>query len=68
MFFNIILLKKFVNFTGKNLCVPSLGKLQALRTPTLLKRDSNTDFAPAKFAKFLRTPCFTNLQRLLLLV
>ena len=35
------------------------------RTPTLLKRDSNTDIFQR--AKFLRTPCFTNyLQRLLL--
>ena len=38
----------------------SLIKLQAFRTPTLLKRDFDTDIFPAKFAKFLRAPCFTS--------
>ena len=37
----------------------SLINLQALRTATLLKRDSNTNFFSVKFAMFLRTPCFT---------
>ena len=44
-FFKIIVLKKFVNFTEKKpVSESSLIKLLALRTPTLLKRDSKTDF------------------------
>ena len=43
MFFKIEVLKNFANFTGKHLCWSLfLIKLQALRPPFLLKRDSNT--------------------------
>ena len=43
MFFNIVLLKNFAIFTGKQLCWSLfLIKLQAFRLATLLKRDSNT--------------------------
>ena len=38
----------------------SLMKFQALRTPTLLKRDFNKGFSLWKYTKFLRTPCFTD--------
>ena len=42
MFFKIVVLKNFANFTGKHLCRRLfLIKLQALRTATLLKRDSS---------------------------
>ena len=41
MFFKIVALKNFADFTGKHLCQRLfLIKLQALRTATLLKRDS----------------------------
>ena len=42
MFFNIIRLKKFANFTGN--LEPSLTKLLVLTNTTLLKRDSDTSF------------------------
>ena len=45
MFFKTIVIKKFVNFTEKHVSEFSLRKLQALRTPTLFKRDSNTEFS-----------------------
>ena len=45
MFFKIMGLKKFINLTGKKPVSESSSiKLQALRTPTLLKTDFNTDF------------------------
>ena len=41
MFFKIVFLKNFANFTGNHLCRRLfLIKLQALRSATLLKRDS----------------------------
>ena len=41
MFFKIVFLKNFANFTGKHLCRRLfLIKLQAFRAATLLKRDS----------------------------
>ena len=44
VFFKKVVLKKFVNFTGKNLCWSLfLIKLQTWGPATLLKRDSNTD-------------------------
>ena len=43
MFFKIIVFKKFVSFTGKAPVLESSSiKLQALRTATLLKRNSST--------------------------
>ena len=45
MFFKIIVLKKFCKFHRKTPVSKSfLINLKALRTPTALKRDSNTDF------------------------
>ena len=45
MFFKIIVLKKFANFTGKHMCQSLfLIKLQAPSTANLLKTDSNTGF------------------------
>ena len=64
MFFKIIVLKMFANFIGNQLSL--LITLQATRTATLLKRNSNKFFS-VKFAKFLQTSCFTeNFQWLLL--
>ena len=56
MFFKIIVLKKSVNFTGKNLSESSLIKLQALRTPNFIKKRLQHRFFSAKFPKFSRTP------------
>ena len=47
-----VVLRNFVKFTGKHLC-------QSLRPATLLKRDSDHRCFPVNFAKFLRTPFFT---------
>ena len=56
MFFKIDVLKNSVNFTWKYLCWSLfLLKLQAFRSATLLKRDSNTGVLLGKFARFLRT-------------
>ena len=44
MFFKIGVIKSFVNFTAKRLCWSHfLIKLQALRSATLFKKNSNTD-------------------------
>ena len=61
MFFKIDVLKNSVNFTWKYLCWSLfLLKLQAFRSATLLKRDSNTGVLRGKFARFLRTLFFTD--------
>ena len=60
MFFRIGILKNFANFIGKHLCWSFfLMKLQALRPATLLKTRLQHRCFPMKFAKFLRTPFFT---------
>ena len=52
MFFKIIVLKKFTNLTGKHMCRSLPSELQ-------LKKRLQHKFFPAKFAKLLRTHCFT---------
>ena len=60
MFFKIIFVKKFANFTGKHLCRSLLY---------FIKKRLQHRFFPVTFAKFLRTHCFTeHLQWLLLKV
>ena len=62
MYFRIVALKDFAMFTEKHLCWSLfLINIQAWRCVTLLRRDSR------KFAKFLRTPIFTERIRWLLL-
>ena len=52
MLFKIGILKNFVNFTGKHLCLTFFViKLQAVTPATLLKTDSNTGI----FLWYLRT-------------
>ena len=52
-------LKNFVKFTGKHLCQSLF--LNKVGPATLFKKDEGTGFFPANFAKFLRTPFFTEL-------
>ena len=53
----------FAIFTGKHLCWSLyLIKLQAIRTATLLKRDSQQRCFPVKFAKLLRTIFLQNMS------
>ena len=62
-------LKNFTNFKGKHLCWSFiLMKLKAWRLATLLKGYSSTGVFLVKFAKFLRTPFFTEHLRWLLLI
>ena len=64
MFFKIDVLKNFANFTGKHLCW-SLLKVAGLQTYTFSKKRLQHRRFPVKFAKFLRTPFFTeHLRRL----
>ena len=67
MFFKIIVFKKFVNFT-ENTCVGVFfNKAAGPQNSNFIKKRLQQRFFPAKFAKFLRTTCFTDyLQRLLL--
>ena len=68
MFFKTDVLKNFEIFTRKRLCWSVfLIKLQALRPAHVLKRDSKTG-AFVNIAKFLRTACFVEYLRWLLLV
>ena len=61
MFLEIVVLKKFPNFTGK--------QVAGLQKCNFLKKKLQHRFFPVKFAKFLRTPCFTeHLQWVLLKV
>ena len=65
MFFKITVLKKFANFAGTHVSESSLIKLQALKTAT--KKRLQNRFFPVKFAKFLKTPLFTEHLHWLLL-
>ena len=70
MFFKIIVLKKFANFTGTPVSESSLVKLQAYNyNYNFIKMRFQHRFFPVKFAKTSKTPLFTeHLQRLLLTV
>ena len=53
-------LRNFAKFTGKHLCQsPFFNKVAALRRATLLKKRLWHRCFPVNFAKFLRTPFFT---------
>ena len=71
-------LRNFAKFTGKHLCQilffnkvaglrPATLLKKSLRPPTLLKKSLWYSCFPVNFAKFLRTPLFTELLRWLLL-
>ena len=64
IFFKIIVLKKFVNFTGKHLCRILLYKAAGPLNPNFIKKRLQHRFFPTKFAKFVRTACFTSLASL----
>ena len=61
-------LRNFTKFTGKHLCQSLFfNKVAGLRPATLLKKRLWNRYFPMNFAKFLRTPFFTeHLWRLLL--
>ena len=58
MLFKIIVLKKFTNSTGKHLGV-FFNKVAGPQNFNVIKKRLQHSFFPAKFLKFLRTPCFT---------
>ena len=61
-------LRNFAKFTGKYLCQSLLfSKVASLRPATLLKKRLWHRSFPVNFAKFLRTPSFTEQLRWLLL-
>ena len=58
-------LRNFTNFTGKSLCQSLLfNKVTGLNPATVLKKRLWHGCFPVNFAKFLRTPFFTELGRL----
>ena len=67
MFFKVIVLKKFSN---ESCCVRVfINKVAGPQNSNFIKKRLQHRFFPVKFAKFLRTSCFTDhLQRLLLTV
>ena len=66
VFYKKGVIRNFAKFTGKHLCQRVLfDKVAGLRTAPLLKRTVRHRSFPVNFAKFLRTPFFT--QYLLLL-
>ena len=60
-------LRNFAKFTGKHLCQRLFFKVAGLRPATLLKKSLRHRCFPVNFAKFLRTPFFTEHLRWLLL-
>ena len=61
-------LKNFTKFTGKHLCQSLFfNKVAGLRSATLLKKRLWHRYFPVNFAKFLKTPFFTEHLWLLLL-
>ena len=69
MFFKTIAIKKFVNFTEKTCVGVFFNKVAGPQNSNFIQKRLQQRFFPVKFAKFLRTTCFTDyLQRLLLLV
>ena len=58
MFFKIIVLKKFVNFTGKHLYWSDFYKAAGPQNSNFIKKKLQHRFFPEKFSKFLRTLCF----------
>ena len=69
MFFKTIVIKKFVNFTEKTCVGIFFNKVAGPQNSNFIQKRLQERLFPVKFAKFLRTACFTDyLQRLLLLV
>ena len=67
MFFKIGILKTFANFTGKQLCWSLFNKVAGLKAWNVIKNKLQQRCFSVKFAKFLRTPLFTEHLRWLLL-
>ena len=68
MLFKIGVLKNFPIFTGKHLCWSLFfNKVAGLRPRILLKKRLQHSCFPLNFAKFLRTPFYTEQPRWLLL-
>ena len=60
MFFKIVFLKNFANFTGKHICWSLfLIKLQAFRSSAVLKRDSNTGIILWNLRNLFKNTFFT---------
>ena len=69
MLFKASIIKKFVKFTEKTRVGPFFNKVAGPQNSNFIQKRLQQSFFPVKFAKFLRTACFTDyLQRLLLLV
>ena len=68
MYFRIGVLKNFAMFTGKHLCWSLFfNKYAGLKACNFIKKRLQHKFFPVKFAKFLRTPFFTEHVRWMLL-
>ena len=69
MFFKIVVLKSFANFTGKHLSWSLFNMFAGPQNCNFIKKRLQHRAFPIKFAKFLRTPfCTKHLQWLLLTV
>ena len=69
MFFKIVALKNFVNFTGKHLCRRLFNKVAGPQNSNFIRKRLQNRCFPAKFAKVLRKSFFTeHLQWLLLTI
>ena len=66
MFFQMGVLKSFVDFAGKNLCRNLFNKVTGLKICNFIKMRHQHRCFSVKFAKFFKTPCFTGHCRSLL--
>ena len=67
MFFRTGVFKNFTDFTGKHMCQISFNKVSGLKACNFIEKRLQHRCFPMKFAKFLRTPFFTEYLRWLLL-
>ena len=68
MYFRKGVLKNFAMFTGKHLCWSLFfNKYAGLKASNIIKKRLQHNFFSVKFAKFLRTPFFTQHAQWLLL-
>ena len=66
MFIKVAVLKNFVNITRKHMCRSFFDKVTGLQNCNFIKKSLQHRCFPVKFAKFLRTPFFTEHLRWLL--
>ena len=67
MFFKIVFLKKFANFTGKHRCQSLLNKVAAPQNYTFIRKRLQLRFFPVNFLNYLRTPILQRIYEQLVL-